>query len=295
MTMITEPSRPPRDAFVTVADGRRLAYVEYGDPLGCPVLAFHGLPGSRLQHHPDESIARLAGARIIHFDRPGVGLSDPNPTQTLDSWTRDVACAADCLNLERFAIAGVSAGGPFAIACATLLGERVTKVGVVGGVGPPGSMRTDTMPLAARITFGVAPHGLWMLRPALATLGWLASSHPQRYLDLVATEMAAMDRLILRRAPVRAMFANDLREAFRQGTAALQRELEVITSPWPFELGKICADIALWHGDEDRLIPPSGALHIARSIPGSRIHLCRGEGHFLALDRWDEIVRWLVA
>ena len=91
------------------------------------------------------------------------------------------------------------------------------------------------------------------------------------------------------------MFAEDLREAFRQGAAALQCELELITSPWPFALGTIRADIALWHGDGDRLIPASASLHIAGVIPDAKIHLCRGEGHFLVLERWDEVVRWLVA
>ena len=39
-------------ASVTLPDGRELAYEEYGDPVGFPVLSFHGGLSSRLDAAP---------------------------------------------------------------------------------------------------------------------------------------------------------------------------------------------------------------------------------------------------
>lgn len=48
-------------------------------------------------------------------------------------WPTDVAALADALGIDRFVVAGHSAGGPYAVACAALLLERVSGV-VLDGV-----------------------------------------------------------------------------------------------------------------------------------------------------------------
>jgi hypothetical protein len=53
------------DNQVKLSDGRSVGYAEYGDPMGKPVLHFHGLPSSRFElHRPamDEIAARLQPA-----------------------------------------------------------------------------------------------------------------------------------------------------------------------------------------------------------------------------------------
>ena len=44
------------DKIITLSDGRRLGYAEYGDPTGWPLMFFHGTPGSRI-------MARFAGPK----------------------------------------------------------------------------------------------------------------------------------------------------------------------------------------------------------------------------------------
>src|SRR4051794_2688416 len=83
-------------------DGRVLGYAEYGDPTGCPLFFFHGLPGSRLRRHPDDSIAYKLGVRIIAPERPGYGLSSFQPGRTVLDWPADVVTLADALRLDRF-------------------------------------------------------------------------------------------------------------------------------------------------------------------------------------------------
>src|SRR5437667_4531585 len=89
-------------------DGRELAWSEAGDPVGAPVFAFHGTPGSRRQLLFDAAPLLAARVRFIAPDRPGYGHSTFHPGRTLRDWAGDVAALADHLGIERFAVLGIS-------------------------------------------------------------------------------------------------------------------------------------------------------------------------------------------
>ena len=128
-------ARPLADATITLADGRTLAYCEWGNPTGSPVLLAHGGPGSRLLC-PDEDATAAAGVRLLTVDRPGYGGSGPRPDPSLLGWADDVQVLADRLGLERFAVVGWSAGGGYALACAARMPERISAVGLACCEGP---------------------------------------------------------------------------------------------------------------------------------------------------------------
>jgi pimeloyl-ACP methyl ester carboxylesterase len=90
---------------------------------------------------PSVPISEVRGARIITADRPGFGFSDPRPGRTLTDWARDVAELADALGIRRFFLAGVSGGGPYVLACAHALPDRVLRATVLGGAGPTDARR----------------------------------------------------------------------------------------------------------------------------------------------------------
>ncbi len=73
--------------------------------------------------------------RLVTFDRPGYGGSTPAPFR-LASIAADAHAIADGLGVARFAMLGMSGGGPAALAAATVPGGRVTRVGVASGAGP---------------------------------------------------------------------------------------------------------------------------------------------------------------
>ncbi|HEY6428062.1 MAG TPA: alpha/beta hydrolase [Acidimicrobiales bacterium] len=84
-------------AFASLPDRRRLAYDEYGDPDGIPVLNCHGGLTSRKDMERCAATAAAAGVRVISPDRPGIGRSDAKPGRTLLDWPPDVAALADAL------------------------------------------------------------------------------------------------------------------------------------------------------------------------------------------------------
>jgi pimeloyl-ACP methyl ester carboxylesterase len=281
------------EGVLTLSHGRRLGWAEYGDSAGRPVLAFHGLPGSRRQRHPDDGIAKAVRARMLHLERPGFGISDLAPGRTLAGWARDVAEACDLLGVDRIRIVGVSGGGPYALACAAVLAGRVERVAVVSGVGPPEAMRRGGHSLFVRLGFALAPRGAWTMRPFAAAAGAIARRLPERYFELLGAGLNETDRRVFARPEMRAMFTEDMQEAFAQSGSAMAQELALVASRWDFDLGAIRAPVCLWHGTEDRIVPARAAQLVATRVPGAELRIIPGEGHFLVFERWREILDWL--
>ncbi|MFG6094797.1 alpha/beta hydrolase [Leptothoe sp. ISB3NOV94-8A] len=120
--------------LLTLPDNRRLAYAEYGNPNGHPVLYFHGGGASRLEPLllGDEVFIRL-GLRLIAPDRPGIGQSNFQPNRGFSDWTKDVIFLADTLGLDKFSVLGVSSGGGYTAACAAKIPHRLYSAVIVSG------------------------------------------------------------------------------------------------------------------------------------------------------------------
>ncbi len=121
---------------LTLPDGRLLAFEEYGDPSGFPVLSFHGGFSSRLDAAPAHEAAVAAGVRLVSPDRPGMGLSTYQPGRRLIDWPADVEHLTRSLDIDRFAVMGWSAGGPYAAVCAAKLRGRVTAAALLSSSVP---------------------------------------------------------------------------------------------------------------------------------------------------------------
>ena len=122
--------------FITLSEGRKIAYCEYGDLNGAPVFYFHGTPGSRLEPQLGHQAAKAHRRKIIALDRPGIGRSDPHPGRCLLDWPMDVGAIADQLELGHFGVMGVSGGGPYALACAYAFPERLDFCVLMGSWAP---------------------------------------------------------------------------------------------------------------------------------------------------------------
>jgi pimeloyl-ACP methyl ester carboxylesterase len=123
-----------RDAAITLPDGRALAYTDLGRRSAPVVMYCHGAPGSRLDLETFGDAFAAENVRVVSADRPGYRRSSAQPGRRREDWPRDIATLADHLDVERFAVMGASSGGPYALACAALLPDRVAGAGVVCGV-----------------------------------------------------------------------------------------------------------------------------------------------------------------
>jgi len=264
-----------------LADGRRLCFAEMGPPQGTPALMFHGIPGSRLQRPVDDRILRQLNLRLITFDRPGLGRSQRFPGRRVADWPRDVAQVLDALGITRCHVAGVSGGGPYALACAALLPERLVAAATIGGA-PPAESDAQTFGIAHPARFlrfaalrspGIARRLLGAFRKALYDpKGWDAAS--------IAPLLSAGDARVLRDSLFASLLATDFKEAFRQGVEGVLDEGLSLSRPWGFSLGSIRVPVTIFHGTKDRIVPPASARWLAKRIPTSRLRLVRGAGHY---------------
>ena len=149
------------------------------------------------------------------------------------------------------------------------------------------------MRLRNRLGILIAPRAPWLLQPFAWGMRSLALDDSEGYLDMVAETVNGSDRQVLARPDVRAMFAEDLAEAFAQSSSAFTRDLALISGHWGFELEAVRSPVRLWHGTEDRAVPAAAGQAIAARVPGAQLTLLQGEGHFLVFERWPEILGWL--
>ncbi|HEY7219315.1 MAG TPA: alpha/beta hydrolase [Candidatus Binatia bacterium] len=266
---------------ITLADGRRLAFCEYGVPQGKPIFYFHGWPGSRLEAQLAEPTARRFNARLIGIDRPGMGGSDFKPNRALLDWPLDVGKLADVLGLDRFAVAGVSGGGPYALACARRIPERLTAVAVVCGLGPleSPSVCAAMSPLARR-TFYLCRNAPWLLRMVFARTAWKLKRDFKWYLKNVSDALPQADKQALLGSDFKDILVASTLEAVRSGTRGTAWEGRIYASPWAFRLEDISKEVHLWHGEDDATVPASMGRHVAETLFQCRPRFCPREGHF---------------
>ena len=277
-----------REATVCLAGGRRLGYAQYGDPHGRPLLYFHGI--SRLEARAFHDAANSLGIRIIAIDRPGMGLSDYARGRRLLDWPGDVLAVAEALGLDRFAVVGVSAGGPYAACCAYAIPERLSGVGIVGGLAPPDAdLRAQLNKHQRKQRSGMTMLGKL---PVLTRLVAAVTARQVRRPGGQSEGMAAVDQaLIAERPAMGAAMAASFAEAFRGGTRGFAQDLRVFgTRSWGFAPESIATPVHLWHGELDENVFVANGRHLAATIPDCRAVFLPDEGHLLFADHAHEIL-----
>jgi pimeloyl-ACP methyl ester carboxylesterase len=262
------------DTSMTLPDGRTLAYTDSGTPDGPLVLYFHGAPTSRLDLVGLEDTFRSLGVRVVSPDRPGYGGSSPLPRRSRNDWAEDVVALANHLGRERFAVMGISSGGPYVVTCAALLPTRVAAGAVLAGV-------TD-----------MAWAGAWDgLDPGDVTIGRLADEEAaidwcqehygpdgSRYLE-GDVELAPADVEFMADETKAAGLTASIAEAFRQGVGGYAQDATVQAEPWSFDPGTITVPIRVLHGEVDTIVPVAHGRHTAALIPGAVLETFPDHGH----------------
>jgi pimeloyl-ACP methyl ester carboxylesterase len=279
---------PRIDNLVALPDGRSLAYAEFGEPDGRPVLFFHGTPGYRLNPWTTDAELRSLGVRLIALDRPGVGRSTPRPHRRLLDWGYDVQTLADALGLKRFAVVGFSNGGPYAAACAYKLGPRISGAALVAPMPPldePGALQQLGVP---GWYYPLARRAPWVLRALFAALAALARRNPTRAERILVSDMSEPDRRLFGRTEFAGRFGADLAGAGSRGVVDDERLMPL---PWGFEPERVEGPVRLWLGERDELVPAHVWLERPRPFPVCDTTVVPGAGHFVIAEHMAEIVR----
>jgi pimeloyl-ACP methyl ester carboxylesterase len=286
-----------REGTVTLPDGRRLAWSSGGSDDGVAVLYLHGAIGTPVRRtvELDLLIADL-GIRYLAVSRPGFGRSDPCPGRRITDFPADLEHLADRLRLGRFTIVGVSAGGPYAIACARALQDRVIATAAVSSLSPlcpPHAGRW--MPVHIRVALRALAR-----RPELAARGGarvvrLLERHPE-LLERIATLGAApADRRLLADGEMGSTAIESFLAAAAGGVHGMIEDYVTCCTAWGFDLREVLGEVHVWHGERDRFVPVEHARALAAALPRCRARYDAEDGHFFFRRRVAEVLGALVA
>ena len=283
---------PNAQRTVRARDGRTLGVCEWGVATGVPVLSLHGTPGSRLGRHHDPAVYERANVRLVTYDRPGYGISDRRPGRRVVDAVADVAAIADALELDRFAVTGGSGGAPHALACAALLGERVSAVAAVVCPAPWDAEGID--PMAGQSPgnaeeFGAAMQGREALEHLLGGQAAAIAADPWAIVTGRDDQLPEEDIASLQNEQRFQVFAETLRESVAQGAAGWADDDLAFVQPWGFDLGAIDIPVTLWQGEHDSLIPAEHGRYLVAAIPGATIHWIE-TGHLAMADQIGAIL-----
>ncbi|MEC3920272.1 alpha/beta fold hydrolase [Nocardia sp. CDC160] len=260
--------------------------MDCGDHTGYPVLAFHGSPGCHVEAVAfADAPAAAAGLRLVAVDRPGMGMSELAPQRQVIEWTETVAAVADHFGFDEFAVLGASGGGPYAMACAHALPDRVSSCVLVSSLAPV----TDAA--AADSGEGKRAGGLMILRlfpflarPVARRLSSIVKKDRGVAAMIAQMSQADQDR-IARDDQLRADITANIRTAFVPGSRGTAADMQrLFARPWGFDPADIVVPTVIWHGTRDANVPVGDGRRLAAMIPGAQMRLVEGAGHLLFVD-----------
>jgi pimeloyl-ACP methyl ester carboxylesterase len=277
--------------------GATVAFSEYGDPRGAPVIFCHGWPSSRTMAELADEAAGQLGLRIISPDRPGIRDSKFDPNRTLLDWPPLLYELAGHLQIDKFKILAISGGAPYAYVAGRMMPERVEAIAVVSGA-PPIAELQDRSGLLTLYNRLLALRGS---RPALLrTLFHIARPFasmklPLRVRPLLLKILQPCDANVLRDSKSFEACFESARQAWRSSAAGVMIDADIYARPWGFSLEEVHVPVRLWHGVKDRTFSYRLAEQIAARLPNCEFHLVDGAGHYsLPIRHTKEILADLV-
>lgn len=286
---MTLRGEPFLDDVMTLRDGRELWFAEWGDRAGPVVVQLHGGPGSRLLA-VDTAAVSTSGVRLLTLDRPGLGRSTRLPLHGLTEVAADVVELADHRGVDRFAVAGFSAGGTYALAVAALAPDRVSAVATMSSPAGPG-----------------VEDGFVAGDPGRSFVAELAVSDRaaavdvtaaffQQYVDdpdsfLDPSDTPPEDMFLLDDDIERQEFIDRaVRAGLAEGPHGAADDTVAHLAPWDFSLRDVRVPVHIFHGRQDVFVPIADAEHLAVELPISDLTVWDDAGHLAALQHFTEVL-----
>lgn len=279
-----------KEQHILLKDNRKLGFSEFGNKEGYPILYCHGSQSSRLEMHYDMSFAVKNNIRIITIDRPGHGISDFNPKGSILDFAKDVKQLTDYLRIEKFSVAGMSAGSPFALGIAYLFPENVCKVGIISGFAPFSLSNKKHLSKEVKMMLTLAKKIPFLLKMLLKIQAKQLDKNPKKALHGFLKIMSPPDQEILKNNLVMEIIENMFKEAFRNGSEGVAYEISnLLVRTWEFQLDKIKVPVTFWQGENDNNVPLAWAENMTKKIKGSNLIKYPKEGHLIIFQHAEEM------
>ena len=266
---------------VPADEGRVLEALVAGPDDALPLVFHTGTPSGLVWNAPLAEAAAARGLRTVLYARPGYGGSTPQPGRLVADAAADVDKILERIGADEFVTAGWSGGGPHALACAALLPVRCLAAATIAGAAPYDSPGLDWMA-------GMAEENHEEFRAALAgeadlttflngAAGSLRESSAAQVADGLGGLLSETDK-----AALTAEFADhlsaSLRAAVTRGIDGWRDDDLAFTHDWGLSLDALghATPVAIWQGDQDRMVPSAHGACLAANIPLARARFLPG-------------------
>jgi pimeloyl-ACP methyl ester carboxylesterase/DNA-binding CsgD family transcriptional regulator len=284
---IAVPGAPPR-RLMTLDDGRLLSYRDYGPSTGLPVIYFHfGLSASMLPPGAVVAAGR-AGVRVIAFERPGYGQSDPRTDYSFDSIAADVDQLRTKLGLRRVALFGDGYGGGFAVATVRRLGRDALRLALHGP--NLGWASTNGENRRGYTIFYSQP---WIIPTAAEMLRRGLRVPVIRSILSYLEEKSRSDAGRIADPKFSAYLNATIFEALERTSAGLAAELALYGSNSRSDPAGLTLPIAVWHGEENPVVPFADSVRDFKEHPHASLQLIPGMGLYPDEATFGRIFSWL--
>jgi pimeloyl-ACP methyl ester carboxylesterase len=287
-----------RDRSLERPGGRIVAWSEFGEEAGLPLVRVPGTPGCRYSLRADRTPWTQRHLRVVTTERPGFGASTRLPGRGFREPADDLAAVLDHLGLQAVHVMGGSGSAPHQLAFAARHPDRVRAMTVLVGAAPCTAEEAGQM-------IGINASGRGLVRKGdVAGLRRLLDPLRAAMLD----DPVAVFRAVMDRAPAadRAVMADPLwqaelavasKEALRQGADGWVDEAFALHSPWDdVDLAAVQTSVTWWHAPKDATAPLSAARRVVGHLPNARlITFGDDEGHLAGYHRQGEILDELLA
>jgi DNA-binding winged helix-turn-helix (wHTH) protein/pimeloyl-ACP methyl ester carboxylesterase len=207
---------------------------------------------------------RLANqCQLIRYDERGMGLSDRDVADfSFEAWVRDLETVVDALELDSFALLGISQGAPISIAYAVRHPQRVSRLILCGPFAKGWRKRGSAADVAR------AEASITLIRE-----GWGQDNPAARQI---------FTSLIIPDATIEEMrWLNDLERVSASPETAI-RMLQVIGDIDVSDLlPRITVPTLVLHARGDARVPFEHGLTLARSIPNARFLALESKNHLI--------------
>jgi len=227
-----------------------LAYAQYGNPEGFPVLIQHGMIASI---YDDQIFSRLieAGARLVCIARPGYGESTPKVMKDLAEWGRIVSALVDELELAQFDVLGISSGAPYSYAIGYALPGKVRSLFILSGT--PALYDPN---VAARWPYPLKQDA------SIEEMQELAY-------DLFFNGLSKED-----------LERNEIRDSMANHGFGIAQDFRLRCMDWGFQLSEVKTRVLMRHSRADDSVPFVMAEMTARLLPNCRFDARDHDPHF---------------
>jgi pimeloyl-ACP methyl ester carboxylesterase len=292
-----DPMDELRDRRLTRADGRVVAYTDWGAAEGRPMLRIPGTPGSRFSLRGDTAPWSDRNLRMITTERQGYGASTRLPGRRFAEHADDLAAILDDLGIDRLPVIGGSGAAPHVLAFAAGHPDRVSAATILVGAAPLDDDEVDQMieinVIAHRLYEAGDEHGC---RALLNTHRDAILADPLAGFRSIMADAPPADQDVMNDEAWQQAFVRAITESLRPGIDGWYDEGVAIHAPWDdIALDEVTCSVTWWHAEHDRNAPLSSARRLVEQLPNARLEVWPEGGHFTGYHREGEILDELLA